>query len=206
MSKPWVSLQSLLNTIEEKYQNQEFANALRIAFSIHGSQRRDDGTPYLEEHIYPVAIDVYRYTVDLGWDRHDILKATTAAILHDVLEDCPNELWDQTIVKVKELPAYSTVKMLTKSKAGKTDLLTREYIQVIKNDRFARVVKAFDRLNNMRCVQTSSPKKMERYCLETLYYYRPLFQMLERGDEVRKEIEELISAGLYESTVKLNQL
>ncbi len=58
-------------------------SALEIAQQAHKDQLRDNGTSYLEEHIYPIAISVLnRYKDD---SKLDVLLCS--ALLHDVLED-----------------------------------------------------------------------------------------------------------------------
>ncbi|MDC6267327.1 hypothetical protein [Lysinibacillus fusiformis] len=62
------------------------------------------------------------------------------------------------------------VKLLTKSKGYVMD----EYIENIKNNEIAKVVKLADRLHNLQCAKVASDKFKNRYIKETEEYYLDL--------------------------------
>src|SRR5206468_1600402 len=52
--------------------------AMDLAKEVHGSQVRDDGTPYLEEHIYPIAKAVALYAEESPVAKQNISSAEMA--------------------------------------------------------------------------------------------------------------------------------
>jgi (p)ppGpp synthase/HD superfamily hydrolase len=55
--------------------------AIAVATLAHNKQRRFDGTPYLEQHVFPVAQQIALQGVE------DTEEAVIIGLLHDVLED-----------------------------------------------------------------------------------------------------------------------
>lgn len=178
-SIPSMSQQDLLDLLRDlNYTSDLLPQALVLAERVHGTQRRAGGGPYLDEHIYPITADVARYLA-----RADSASATTAvliAILHDTIEDSAD-------VTVADLAAHfgpavaSGVDTLSKpSKRGGLSVpedATQEahYVAGIAvAPREIRIIKIFDRINNLSAVHQRPPAKCRQYLNETRAYYLPL--------------------------------
>jgi hypothetical protein len=57
---PSITKEKLLAHIKEEFNNDsaDFSPVIHYVECIHGEQKRDSGSLYLEEHIYPVALNV----------------------------------------------------------------------------------------------------------------------------------------------------
>ena len=155
--------------------------ALSIARDVHRDQKRDDGSPYLEEHIYPVTYEVARYQ-----SMHastEPLTSTLVAILHDSMEDGDPSLVSLSIEYELGEEVLELVKGLTKP--PKSDFAgipldeakqAREakYMALVQElPDHIRLVKVIDRINNLLCVH-KSPSKIEGYVEETIRFHLPL--------------------------------
>ncbi len=123
-----------------------------------------DKVPYI---YHPLLLACH--ALALGFDEDDLLSA---AILHDVCEDCG--------VLPEELPVnketQEAVRLLTKDKvATKTEDGLAEYYKNLSTNRIASIVKLLDRCNNISSMITSfSDKRMAQYITETETYIYPL--------------------------------
>lgn len=167
--------------------------AVGLAKEVHGSQVRDDGTPYLEEHIYPIARAVARYAKDSPAAVQKIPGAETAvatALLHDVLEDSESltkeEIAKQITHKVAEAVDFLTKPSgLSIRQMSRTD---RELVYFAKLDLapdWVRTIKLFDRLNNLECIYKSSNEKRQHYLLETAHFHLPMAEGIDHGIALR---------------------
>jgi hypothetical protein len=77
-------------------------NSLDIANKYYSGRKRDSGRPFLNEHIYPMALRGIRYFSERGLDENDrkseLAQITSALILHDVLEPVPEDKSDDNAV------------------------------------------------------------------------------------------------------------
>ncbi|NPA75453.1 MAG: bifunctional (p)ppGpp synthetase/guanosine-3',5'-bis(diphosphate) 3'-pyrophosphohydrolase [Euryarchaeota archaeon] len=166
--KMWLSAEELLDEKVNK--------AIALAREAHWSQRRDDGSPYLEQHVYPVAammLSEGRLPMTKGDESFNKKKAVIVALLHDTLEDS-----DMTESKIKNefgAEIYQMVKALTKKRPWESEFDMVKYMARINAAPVeARVVKLADRLNNVFCLQYSSEEKRKWYLEETVRWYLPL--------------------------------
>lgn len=136
--------------------------ALSVAYQFHAGQKRKGGSPYI---IHP--LEVASYLINLNIDDDNIISA---AILHDVIEDCNIENPYQKLGKRyginKEI--IDIVLLLTKSKDyKKTDPTQEIYYSKIKENKAALIIKLSDRANNLSTIDAFTKEKMISYVNET---------------------------------------
>jgi guanosine-3',5'-bis(diphosphate) 3'-pyrophosphohydrolase len=130
--------------------------ALNIVETAFVGKKDKGGKPYCG-HLKRVGTYCKNYF--LGCDDDKILLEVIA-LLHDLLEDCP-EWKSQHITSIfKNIVIVDALEKLTK----KPETSYEEYIQNIKNDRFARAVKLADLKDNMDITRLPSlnEKDIER--------------------------------------------
>lgn len=143
--------------------------ALSIATRLHENQKRKGGAPYI---IHP--LEVTSYLINLGID-DDI--TCSAAILHDVVEDCDisdpyKELAEKYNLN-KEI--IDIVLLLTKPKDYKEkDPTLEKYYSKIKTNKKATIIKLSDRANNLSTIDAFTKEKMIEYVNETKNLIFPL--------------------------------
>jgi (p)ppGpp synthase/HD superfamily hydrolase len=153
-------------------------DALELAASVHGEQRRDGGGPYLEEHIYPVTAAVATYLSRV--DPAGGASAVLSAILHDTIEDS-SSVTEQLLAARFGDTVAGGVATLTKpaKRGGKSSEASAvdeaRYVARVAGAALpVRVIKVFDRLNNLAAVHQRPPEKRQAYLAETRAYYLDL--------------------------------
>ncbi len=184
--------------------------ALGMARRTHGNQRRADGAPYLEEHIFPVAVAVAEYLRNrLPAER--LLNAVIVALLHDALEDADQS--DDPVTR-REIerhfgkPTAREIQALTKPpKDPRLDpdgrgRMTR-YVSGLERASYeARVVKVFDRVNNLECLHKREREKIREYIDETREHYLPLAEAVDAQLAVRmRALVERLEIGSGQNEV-----
>ena len=147
----------------------------------------DDGKPqlrwgkinYFENH----PLKIYEQIRDAGYP----FEYQAAALCHDLLEDTkakPEKIEELAGKKVLE-----AVKLLTK----KEDESNEDYLENINKNDIAKVVKACDRLNNMKSLLKDAPKDMalnylaKKHIEDTQHFYKDYkFKNLDIVDELEK--------------------
>ena len=139
-----------------------FEKAILFAVKAHkGQRRKGDGRPYI---LHPMSVLKTLYEVK---DSKNMYLLATAAILHDVVEDCgvtlkkiAREFGHQVAALVEELTLnkekYETI--------GKSKYLCQE---VIKMSSYALCIKLCDRLDNVRDMKKMSDDFKKKYKSET---------------------------------------
>lgn len=165
-------------------------SAIHLAEEVHSSVRREDGTsPFLESHIFPVAMDVISHYKRASKPMTTV--QIVSAILHDVMED-NDRILDLHASKSYGFEAYFAhkfgdyvYKVATTLKTkpleiypGRTDEERelerfRDYCNaLVGSDYDVKVIKLADRLNNMRFIsQISGHEKVARYMREAEDFY-----------------------------------
>lgn len=151
-------------------------SAFDTAKSSHGSQKTKDGSSYLENHLYPVLVDI------LGnYNGDKIENIIVIALLHDVLEDDPEMSED----KLSELfPEYivESVKTLTRQEP---EISKQQYMQKItESDYEIQFIKLADRIVNLELVErlrNSHPEKFGNYIKETEELFLPLCELVSKS-------------------------
>ena len=138
--------------------------ALEFAKRKHDGQKDKGGHDYYSEHILQV------YNLVLGRTEYEI--PLMVAALHDTLEDT-DTTYEELVETFGERVAKS-VRVLTKPKD--VELEYDEYIQRVKKDPYARVVKIADLMHNRDISRIGSPtqKDYER----TQQYTKSLHELL----------------------------
>lgn len=139
-----------------KNDENKYNSALSFATAKHDGQFRIGGEPYIS---HPVAVSEYVNEWGCGIDYR------ITALFHDLLEDT-----DATKEEIQELggeKVLEAVKLLTKQKG----YVMAEYVGNIRKNEIARVVKAADRLHNLRCATVADTDFKRRYILETVDWY-----------------------------------
>ena len=144
--------------------------ALEYATKKHDGQFRKEGIPYIS---HPIA--VAEYVRDWGYDE----SYQIAALFHDLLEDT-----DATETEIEDIggkEVLQTVKLLTK----KESYVMSDYVNAIKKNQMAMVVKTADRLHNLRSAVHTDNTFKRRYIAESKIWYADF------SPEIEKAIEEL---------------
>jgi len=186
--------------------NRLINSSLEQSMNSHEYQERDGGESYLEQHIYPITIDVM-----LHYDKEITPEIVSAALLHDVLEDDKsvdvNYFTNQFGSEV-----YSIVKPLTKSewrsfpgnsKSEKKHALNLEYFKELNESSDAsKIIKLADRWNNIQCIHLAPDKdKLNYYIAETKEFYLPFAKENSTSyyEKISNRVEQL------ESMIKVKQ-
>lgn len=143
--------------------------ALSLARKLHDGQYRKDGSPYLQ-HPLKVCSTLISYGIE-----DDV--TLSAALLHDALEDCMENLpqqGEELCTKYHlSTEVLDIVKLLTK-RSGLNDDELNVYFKNIEENPKAALVKLADRLHNSSTLYTFTPKKMRKYIRETDLFLLPM--------------------------------
>ncbi|MCD7990674.1 MAG: HD domain-containing protein [Clostridia bacterium] len=143
--------------------------SLAIARKLHDGQYRKDGAPYLC-HPLKVCTTLISYGV-----ADDV--TLSAALLHDVLEDCQDKLplrGRELVIQYNLEPeVLEIIKLLTKE-SGLGDYELGVYFKKIEANPKAALIKLSDRLHNSSTLYTFSNEKMRKYLRETQMFLIPM--------------------------------
>lgn len=143
--------------------------ALSLARKLHDGQYRKDDSPYLQ-HPLKVCSTLISYGIE-----DDV--TLSAALLHDALEDCIENLpqnGDELCTKYHlSTEVLNIVKLLTK-RSGLNDDELNVYFKNIEDNPKAALIKLADRLHNSSTLYTFTPKEMRKYIRETDLFLLPM--------------------------------
>lgn len=148
--------------------------AYHFAKKAHEGQERKNGEPYFN-HVFACAKNV----AELSMDTHTIC----GAILHDVLEDCPQITEEEFKKEFGEDITFlvNSVTKLSKLKyqgaERHVESLRKFFIAMAKDIRVV-VIKLADRLHNIQTLQFVKKEKQARIALETLEIHARLADRL----------------------------
>jgi (p)ppGpp synthase/HD superfamily hydrolase len=137
--------------------------AFDFAEQVHKDKRRDSGDSYLEQHIYPVTLDVI---LELPQQllNEDII---VISLLHDAIEDC-NKPTRNSIFSAYDKSIFDTLEFLAKTH-GWNPLADFSLYEPIRDFFYhhklnhapwqALLVKVCDRFNNLTCSYAMFSKK-----------------------------------------------
>jgi GTP pyrophosphokinase len=152
----------------------------------HGSQRRVEGSPYIE---HPLA--VASVLADMKMD----VATIAAGLLHDTIEDTRmsaknirDRFGKEIAFLVEGLTKLSKMEFSTKEEAQAENF--RKMLLAMSEDLRVIIIKFADRLHNMRTLQHLPESKQQRIASETLEIYAPLANRLGIG-WVRTDLEDL---------------
>ncbi|MEW6674874.1 MAG: bifunctional (p)ppGpp synthetase/guanosine-3',5'-bis(diphosphate) 3'-pyrophosphohydrolase [Nitrospirota bacterium] len=160
--------------------------AYRFSSEAHSSQKRIEGSPYIE---HPIA--VASILADMKMDTATI----AAGLLHDTIEDtCTatediKRLFGEDITfLVEALTKLSRMEFKTKEEAQAENF--RKMLLAMSEDVRVMLIKFADRLHNMRTLQHLHESKRQRIASETLDIYAPIANRLGIG-WLKTEFEDL---------------
>jgi GTP pyrophosphokinase len=167
----------------------------------HGSQRRIEGSPFIE---HPLA--VASILADMKMD----VATIVAGLLHDTIEDTETTIKDikdtfgeEIAFLVEALTKLSKMEFTTKAAAQAENF--RKMLLAMSEDLGVILIKLADRLHNMRTLQHLPENKRQRIATETLEIYAPIANRLGIG-WLRTELEDLsfkfIMPELYNEFVR----
>ena len=143
--------------------------ALPVARKLHDGQYRKSGEPYFT-HPLKVCSTLISYGID-----DDVTLAS--AILHDVLEDCGDQLTEGGKSLIQEYgiapEVVETISLLSK-RSGLNDQELAAYFQKIEKNPRAALIKLTDRLHNSGSLYTFTDAKMAKYLRETKLFLIPM--------------------------------
>ena len=205
-------LESLMDRASEYLPDdriEEVRRAYAFANTAHDGQTRKSGAPYIE---HPLNTAIYLADLKLDAD------ALSAALLHDVMEDCGVEYKD-----LESRFGGDVAKLVDGvTKLNKTDLLseTREYARApssqdshaqaaslrkmlmsMAEDIRVVLIKLADRLHNMRTLRALNEDRRRAIAQETLDIYAPLAHRLGIW-EIKWLLEDLAFQHLHPEEYK----
>ena len=136
--------------------NERIKRALEFATKKHKGQKRVGGIDYIT---HPIA--VYEMVKNQGYSE----DYQITALFHDLLED--TNATEKEILEYANQNVLTAVKLLTKEKGY--DM--KKYVENIKNNPIAFVVKGADRLHNLRSAIVTDVDFKRKYILETVDWY-----------------------------------
>ena len=162
-------------------------NAYAVAEQAHGTQRRDNGDPYIT-HPLAVAEILAGYRLDTA--------SIATGLLHDVIEDTPVKLPEIDRRFGHEIATLGDgVTKLTRLELGsdrtKQAENFRKLVLAMSRDIRVLLVKLADRLHNMRTLHfVRDPERRRRIARETMEIYAPLAERIGM-DAVKTELQTL---------------
>ena len=137
-------------------ESEKLEEALCFATEKHKGQARIGGKPYITH-----PIEVCNIVKENGGD----IDYLITALFHDLLED--TDATESEILKLGGEKVLTAVKLLTKQKG----YVMSEYIKGIKENEIAFMVKAADRLHNLKCAVVADAEFKKKYISETVDWY-----------------------------------
>ncbi|MBE6649453.1 MAG: bifunctional (p)ppGpp synthetase/guanosine-3',5'-bis(diphosphate) 3'-pyrophosphohydrolase [Ruminococcaceae bacterium] len=182
-------LQALMDAIAGTNINSEkILKAYEYADKMHEGQKRASGEPYI---IHPLSVALI--CAELNMDTDSIC----AALLHDVIEDCPDKTSYAEIVKEFGEGVAMIVDGVTKLVNITFEDKQEENVENLRKMFFAmskdvRVifVKLADRVHNMRTLSHKREERQRAIALETMHVYAPIAHRL-GIHKIKQELEDL---------------
>lgn len=167
--------------------------ALQQAKKSHLHQKRDEGTPYFENHIVPVTNNLLDY-YELN-NQTPPIKTITAAILHDTLED-DKSIDHSVFKKTFGKDVYDMVMTLTKPdiKDGWKKTLTAYMSNLYKSTKETKLIKCADMLANIKSLSLSPNKEKQISVLKKFEeFYLPFAKQTDAWfyDQIKSEFERV---------------
>ena len=163
------------------------ARAFALAAKAHGTQKRDNGDPYI---IHPVAVAeiLAGYKLDVG--------SIATALMHDVIEDTGisrAELEKQFGAEIAGLVDGVTklTRLELQSDRTKQAENFRKLVLAMSRDIRVLLVKLADRLHNMRTLHfIAKAERRQRIARETMDIYAPLAERIGM-DAIKTELQTI---------------
>ncbi len=181
-------LMTAIRESERHYDTEMIERAYGYARDLHEGQFRASGEPYIS---HPLAVALI--VVSLGLDTESIV----AALLHDVVEDCPEKtsleeirarFGDEIEMLVDGLTKMKPIDVEDKEEVSMENI--RKMLLAMSKDIRVIFVKLCDRLHNMRTLSAKPEEKRRSTALETMHVYAPLAHRLGM-QRMKQELENL---------------
>lgn len=186
--KSFLSLKKFLINSSKNYDIDLITRAYEFALDLHEGQYRKSGEEYI---CHPIAVAQICANLGYGTD------CLCSALLHDVVEDCPDKTSQKEIFQLFGAEISSIVSGLTKLKGIKFMTKEEEDVKNIRRmftamseDVRVILVKLCDRLHNMRTLAAMPEDKQRRIALETMHIFAPIAHKL-GIKKIKSELDEL---------------
>jgi len=137
----------------------DYMECARFVKAKHKGQMRDQGIPYF---YHPLAVS--EILKEKGFN----LEYQVTGLFHDLLED--TNTTEEEILELSNERVLEAVKLLTK----KEGMSIEEYLNGIKGNHMALMVKLADRYHNLQTLKFRPSKKIQTKLDETMIYFEPL--------------------------------
>lgn len=188
----FTSLHSLISEYLSSEDQLRVKKAYDFANNAHKGQLRRSGNPYIH-HPVQVACILAKLEQDS--------QTLSAALLHDVLEDCDCNYEDikhhfgkDIAALVQGVTHLTSLRFVSKVQAQAENF--RNMLIAMAKDVRVIIIKLADRLHNMRTLQYLNAEKQERIAKETLSVFAPLAHRFGLGS-IKWELEDLAFSYLY---------
>ena len=193
-----IALSEKLSDYLKPKQIEQVNKAFEFANQAHSGQFRTSGDPYVS-HPIAVASILSSFHMD-----EDILSA---AMLHDVIEDCgiPKKVIEEKFNKdvANLVDGVSKLDQLDINSRAQTDAENfQKMILAMAKDIRVIVVKLADRLHNMRTIEYLDKEKQKSKAKETLEIYAPLAHRIGMNN-VYRELEDRSFRVIYPTRYRL---
>lgn len=163
--------------------SKQLEDAIIFATDKHKGQiRKGDGRPYI---LHPMSVLIRLNSVKTS---KNMFLLSTAAILHDTVEDCEVSL--EEIAAKFGYHVASLVEELTLDKSKYEKIGKKEYLaqELLKMSSYALVIKLCDRLDNVSDLKSMNEEFRNKYREETRY----ILDMVKMGRKLTKTHVKLI--------------
>ena len=155
----------------------DFEKAIEFIKQKHSGQKRKQGTPY---YTHPVAV------AELLKEKGFSLEYQIAGLFHDLLEDTDATI--EEIINLSNKDVAEAVKLVTKIEG----YIMKDYIENIKMNDMAKMVKLADRIHNLSESSSGSFEFQEKYIKETKDWFIDLAKGTVFEEELNAELNNLI--------------
>ena len=191
------ALSEKLSDYLEPKQIEQINKAYEFANEAHSGQFRTSGDPYVS---HPIAV------ANILSSFHMDVDSLSAAMLHDVIEDCgvPKKVIEQEFNKNVANLVDGVSKLDQLNTTSRTEVNAENFQKMIlamAKDIRVIVVKLADRLHNMRTIEYLDMDKQKRIAKETLEIYAPLAHRIGMNN-VYRELEDLSFKVIYPTRYK----
>ena len=177
---------SKVNEYLSKNDIESINKAFKFADKCHEGQLRKTGEPYI---IHPINTAIYLANMHMDW------QTISAALLHDVIEDCDvsfeeiNELFGKEVAGlvdgVTKLPTFKITQRntnLSSSNEITRAATIRKLLISTSEDARVILIKLADRLHNMETLSALDENSIQRIAQETMEIFAPLAHRLGMWD------------------------
>ena len=186
------ALSEKLSDYLEPRQIEQVNKAFEFANEAHSGQFRTSGDPYVS---HPIAVANILSSFHMDED------SLSAAMLHDVIEDCgvPKKVIEEQFNKnvanlVDGVSKLDQLNITSRTKVNAENF--QKMILAMAKDIRVIVVKLADRLHNMRTIDYLDQEKKKRIAKETLEIYAPIAHRIGMNN-VYRELEDRSFKVLY---------